>query len=348
MSKALLQSNTNKLLNSEDPLMIHSALENVHYLFSKITTVRADILEEHHYQETFIDGGKAVSPHIAARCLLDPLRTIQFLRGIYAGIHEAMRRFPGERIHIVYAGCGPYATLLLPLTTQFTPEQIELTLIDIHKPSIEAVQNLIEAFEIEPYIYRCVQTDAITYRHPPEKPLHMVVSETMQAGLDQEPQLAITRNFLPQLKKNGLFIPEAIEITATLSKSTEEDVGLRMHRDKYGYPVGREVEAQTERLSLGSVITLNAKFAHPEKIGYGWDGIPLTTIEVPVRDEQFDQFLLLTTISIFGSYGFAPYDCELSFPKRISDLTAVISGSKIRFSYLFDGNPGLHHELIAT
>ncbi len=348
MSLALYQSNTHKLLYSEDPIAIYSALENIHYICSEITNVRADVLVEAHYQETHVAGGKAVSPYIAARCLLDPLRTMQFLRGIHAGIHEALRRFPEEQIHVVYAGCGPYATLLLPLTTQFAPEQIQLTLIDIHQPSIEAVNRLIETFELEPFIFNCVQTDAVTYCHPKEIPLHMVVSETMQAGLAQEPQLAITRNFIPQLHENGLFIPESIEVTASLSKSKDEDVGLRMHRDKYGYPLGREIEQETKRLSLGTIITLDAQFAQPEVIGNGWESIPLATIDIPERDEQFDQFLLLTTISIFGSYKFAPYDCELSFPQRIHDLTKVKSGSKIQFSYVFDGNPGLRHELISA
>ena len=242
---------------------------------------------------------------------------------------------------------GPYATLLLPLTTQFTAEQIQLTLIDIHKPSIDAVRSLVEAFKLEPYIYKCLQTDAVTYRHAAELPLHMVVSETMQAGLAQEPQLAIMRNFLPQLKENGLFIPEEITIEASLSSSELEDVGLRMQRDEFGYPIGRDIEQQAERLSLGSIMTINSELAHPDVIGCGWESIPLTTIEVPDRDEKLDQFLLLTSISIFDSYGFAPYDCELSFPKRIYDLNEVANGSKIHFSYEFDHQPGLRHEIIS-
>ncbi|KAA3663382.1 MAG: hypothetical protein DWQ04_10830 [Chloroflexi bacterium] len=347
MSLELLQTSTNRLLNSDDPAMICSALENIHIICSKITGVRGDVLVERHFKQTFLDGGKAISPYLAARCLLDPLRTVRFLRGIYAGIHEGFRRFPGERIHIVYAGCGPYATLLLPLTTQFTPEQIQLTLIDIHKPSIDGVRTLIETLGLEAYIYKCVQTDAVTYQHPPEIPLHMVVSETMQAALAQEPQLSIMRNFLPQLHENGLFIPEEIVVEASLSRSEEEDVGCRTHRDEFDYPVGREIEMQTERIPLGPIITLNSASAHPDMIGYEWETIPLATVEVPPRDVQFDQFLLLTTVSIFGPYGFAPYDCELSFPLRLYDLTKVASGSRIHFSYVFDRKPGLHHELLS-
>ena len=257
-----------------------------------------------------------------------------------------LRRFPGERIHIIYAGCGPYGTLLLPLTTQFTPEQMELTLIDIHELSIDGVRGLIEALGIEDYIYQCVQANAVTYRHPSEIPLHMVVSETMEAGLAREPQLAIMRNFLPQLHENGLFIPENIVVDAYLSSSEEEDIGLLMHRDEFGYPVGREIQLQADRLPLGRVIALNLNSAYPQEIGHGWDAIPLTTLEIPPRDECLDQFLLLTTVSIFGSYKFTPYDCELSFPIRLHDLNQVASGSRIQFSYIFGQKPGLHHEVL--
>ena len=341
-----IRTATNCLLNSEEQAAIHRALNTIHTIFSEITKVRGDVLEPHHDEETFLDGGVAISPHLAARCLFDPIRTVRFLRGINAGIHEAIRRFPGERIHILYAGCGPYGTLLLPLTTQFTPEQMQLILIDIHKPSIEGVRSLIKALGIENYIYKCVQADAVTYRHPNEIPLHMVVSETMQAGLAREPQLAIMRNFLPQLETNGLFIPENIVVEACLSSSEEEDIGQLMHRNEYGYPVGREMQLQAGRLPLERIIALNSESAHPQKIGRGWETIPLGTLEIPPRDKRFDQFLLLTTVSIFSSYGFAPYDCELSFPLRLHDLNQVASGSKIHFSYEFDRKPGLHHELI--
>jgi hypothetical protein len=344
----MLKDATTMLLSTDDQAEIHAALDAIHTMFAKITSVRADKLTHaQHLKETIVKGGVAISPHMAALCLLDPLRTVQFLRGIHAAIHEAMHRFPAERIHIVYAGCGPYATLLLPLTTQFSSDQIALTLIDIHKPSIEGVKCLIAALGVAPYVVQCIQANAITYRHPAEMPLHMVVSETMQTGLAREPQFAIMRNFLPQLAENGLFIPESIVVDACLSSSQEEDIGLLMGRDEYRYPVGRKLHSQVERLPLGRIITLNASFAHPDVIGAEWDTIPLATLRIPPRDPGLDQFLLMTAVSIFGSYHFAPYDCELSFPLKLHDLTQAAPGTEIRFSYRFGQNPKLQHEVIS-
>lgn len=335
---------TDCLLENDDRTAIHEALSSVHSIFSGITGVRGDILEPAHDGDTFLNGGVAISPHMAARCLFDPLRTVRFLRGIHAGIHEAMRRFPGERIQILYAGCGPYATLLLPLTTRFAPEQVQFTLIDIHKISIEAVCRIVETLGLQNYIHACVQTDAITYRHPSHIPLHLVISETMQAGLRREPQVAIMRNLLPQLAANGIFIPESIRVEACFSSSKDEDIGLWMHRDELGYPLGRERQAL--RLPLAQIMDLSPAAAQPEGLGQGWEAVPLGVVDVPPRDENFDQFLLMTTISIHGSHAFEPYDCELSFPLRLYELDGAAPGSRIQFSYAFGRKPGLEHRFI--
>jgi hypothetical protein len=341
---------THCLLTSDDRVAIHQALQEIHAICSEITTVRGDVLEPHHDEETFLDGGVAISPHLAARCLFDPLRTVQFLRGIHAGIHKAMRRFPGEPVHLLYAGCGPYATLVLPLTTQFSPEQIQLTLIDIHQDSIEGVKRLVKVLDVADYVVACRQADAITYRHPDSVPLHVVVCETMQAGLAQEPQVAIMLNLLPQLEGHGIFIPENIVVEACLNDPRQEDIGLLMHRDEFGFPVGRETARQSERLELGRILALNMETAremnHDNGRAKGRDVIPLTTIEGPERADGADEFLFMTTVSVFGSFELAPYACELSFPLRVHELSPVEGGTRIQFSYAFEPKPGLRHQLL--
>jgi hypothetical protein len=327
----------------DDQAAIHRALHEIHAICSEMTGVRGDVLERQHDEETFLEGGVAISPHLAARCLLDPLRTVRFLRGVHAGIQEATRRFPGERIHLLYAGCGPYATLVLPLTTQFSPEQLQLTLLDMHPVSIQGVRRLVQALGISDYVTACLQANAITYQHPDSVPLHMVVCETMQAGLAREPQVAIMLNLVPQLVDYGLFIPENIVVEAVLSDSQQEDVGLLMHRNELGFPVGHETEPP-ERLALGRIMALDAGTARELGRRGGQEVFPLTTIEVPKRAKGLEQFLLMTTISVFDSIELGPYDCELSFPLRIHELYQVESGTRIRFSYALGANPGLRHQ----
>ena len=88
--------------------------------------------------------GFAISPKYAAGCLLDYHRTKKFLRGIAAAIEEAFRRFPGQVIEIVYAGCGPYGTLLIPLCTRFSSDTIRFTFIDSHQRSLDSVRTIVE------------------------------------------------------------------------------------------------------------------------------------------------------------------------------------------------------------
>jgi hypothetical protein len=267
------------------------------------------------------------------------------MRGVYGAVEEALRRFPGERIHLLYAGCGPYATLVLPLLTQFSPAQLQVTLIDVHSASIRGVRRLVEALDLSAYGLACMEADAITYRHPDHLPLHVVVCETMQAGLAREPQVAITLNLLPQLVAGGIFVPENILVEAHLGDSRREDIGLLMHRDERGVPLGYAAD-RPERLKLERVMALNADTVREWSGHRTQDPFPLATIEVPERSADLDQFLLQTRISVYGPFALAPYACELSFPLRLHEYTGVESGARIRFSYALGSKPGLRHRRV--
>src|SRR6185312_9777146 len=60
--------------------------------------------------ETIVSGGVALSFTGAANCLDDYLRTVRFIKGTYFAIKELKEKFPDEKLNILYAGCGPYAT----------------------------------------------------------------------------------------------------------------------------------------------------------------------------------------------------------------------------------------------
>ena len=68
--------------------------------------------------------------------LMSNFRTVKFIRGMHDAIKEAQRLNPGKRISVLYAGCGPFGTLALPLTTQFQSHEVEFTLLDLHNESV--------------------------------------------------------------------------------------------------------------------------------------------------------------------------------------------------------------------
>ena len=137
-----------------------------------------------------------------------------FIRALYAGLRAAQRRFGDAPIRVLYAGCGPYATLLLPLLHRFEPSALELTLLDIHQPSLNSVKQLLAHHGLGAHRVCTVRADACRYRHP--RSLHLVIAETMQKALEQEPQFAVTANLAPQLHAGGWFLPERIHVELCL------------------------------------------------------------------------------------------------------------------------------------
>jgi len=61
---------------------------------------------------------------------------------------------------------------------------------------------------------KVVLTDATTYKH--NSKIDLLISETMYAGLINEPQIQIMRNLVPQVRQTGTIIPEEITVEASL------------------------------------------------------------------------------------------------------------------------------------
>ena len=171
---------------------------------------------------THLDGGIALSSQHALDCLQDPLRTIRFIKATHQAILECFNRFPNEQIELVYAGCGPAASIIVPLLCLFVPSQLSITLLDINKTSIDAVNATIDALGAQDFFRGILLEDAIKYQHPEHLPLHMVLSETMDKALTKEPQVSITQNLAPQIHEHGIFIPEAITIFTEYSFYSKE------------------------------------------------------------------------------------------------------------------------------
>src|SRR5262245_4487809 len=80
-----------------------------------------------------LDSGKALSPADAARCVLDFRRTACYLQATAAALDAALQRWPQRPLRVLYAGCGPFAPLALPLARRHSAARVEFVLVDVHE-----------------------------------------------------------------------------------------------------------------------------------------------------------------------------------------------------------------------
>ncbi len=272
-------------------------------------------------QTTFLKTGKAISPKDAARCVLDYRRTAGFLQGIYSAIKQSQLNFPGEKIEILYAGCGPFAALALPQCAKFGSDEIAFTLIDIHQRSLDSARTIFEKFGFENYVGEFIKTDASVYQNEHGKKFHIIVTETMQKSLEKEPQAAITLNLANQLRKNGIFIPQKITVSACLAKPE------------------LEFDAETkdkERIYLGNILELSV----------GSKGnFPPQTVTMPLADLSGRSFMLMTHIQIFEDKILLDYNSGISYPTILNKIE-LKKGRTIEFKYMIGKDPHFEYKYI--
>ena len=116
--------------------------EGVHSL-SKLfcEAVDFDELETINQQNISTKTGKAIAPRWAASCITDMMRTRKFILGIRDAIEERLKTNPGHPVTVMYAGTGPFASLLTPLITVFSPAQLQMVLLEINPVSISYLEK---------------------------------------------------------------------------------------------------------------------------------------------------------------------------------------------------------------
>jgi len=291
--------------------LILDGLHTLHEFYASVTGVSAEQTTD---GNIFLPTGKAISPGQAAHCLLDLKRTTGFLRGIERAILDLQQKFPDEPVNILYAGCGPYATLLTPLTTLFGPNQVRFYLMDVNEHSLKAVQTLYHHLGAQEYVAEYICADAAQYKM--EKRMHLVISEAMQKALMKEPQLSIMLNLIPQMEESAIFIPYEIRVAAYLLDRDQEISNL----------LGEGPAPQ--RVKLGDVYTIGRNDVQPPQS---------VTFSIPSGIGSHDQVYLLTDISIYSDESLTINECGLTLPCWLYNVKS--DQEKIRVEYVMDGDP---------
>lgn len=286
--------------------------------------------------ETTTPNGLAISPTMAALCADDYVRTITFIRGVHDAIVDRRTQYPDRPVRVLYAGCGPYAPLAIPLMTIFAPTETLFTLLDIHADSIASIQSIIENLGLSSSVAGYETVDAASYPISPERPPDVIILEIMRACLEVEPQVAVTRKLLAQAP-DAVLVPEEVRIDLMLVDPSRE-----VQRDT------TEDESNNRgrnRIPVGTVMSLNQETVRE------WEGdhglrLQVSSVRLPdVVEEQY-QPMLFTIIRTYENHVIENYDSGLTFPRTPTLEGKLRPGRVIQFYYEFGLRPQLIGEIV--
>ncbi|MGH2553133.1 MAG: hypothetical protein ACRDEB_05415 [Chitinophagaceae bacterium] len=318
-----LASVTKSLLSDE---LDYGKLTNAVIALKKLFCEAAgfDELADVNQQNIQTASGKAIAPRWAASCLDDMMRTRSFILGIRDAIEEKLRLNAGRPVTVLYAGAGPFATLLTPLITCFSSEQVKMVLIEINPVSIRHLQKMILHIGMEEYIIDVVQADAVNYSIPDDQQPDILVSETMNNALQREPQVSIVANLMSQCSRQPFLIPEQIKIEACL--------------------IGDPLLNPSSILSLNTLLELDVQTAiqiknDPDKVQALSPGVQVT---IPSRpDPLYKQLALCTTIRIFRQHVIRHNESGLTIPQILMMISSIKKFPvRMLFQYCISDTPG--------
>jgi hypothetical protein len=313
---------TQNLLTCDNNFLImKQSVDMLYSIFSEITGVTGD---NFNYQQIMLPSGKAISPSSAAFCLLELRRTAIFFRGINKAIQQKLSEKKKDPVHILYAGTGPYATLILPLLTLYNPDDIKVDLLDINEISLLSAINLFKNIGLDPFIGETFLSDATTFTF--ETKYDIIVSETMQAALKKEPQVAIMQNLIPQMTENTIFIPESVTVSASIVSAGHWD-------DKMGTVNDIEIFVRKNLFTIDKD-HLKTETYHNE-------------LNFPPIDGTNINLQLDTEISVFGDEILNNSDCSLTLPLKVCNLDNH-QGGTIRFWYEHGTFPGVRCQITGS
>ena len=315
---------------TSSPKQLRAALNAFSQLCSDVGGVVPDPSFDAWADDSLLNDGVAISPEAAAHCVSDTQRTVIFIRAAYAAITNAKQRFANGPIEVLYAGCGPFATLVLPILAKFNPGELVVHLLDIHQRSLNSVVLLIGHFDLQEHRISYIQDDACHYQHSSNP--HVIIAETMQKSLEQEPQFAVTANLAPQLHARGIFIPQRIEVALCLAILEAERAALQ--RGDALDP--NALQATGERHALATVLCLTPEQAVTLKQQACQNSHGLlelnpihVTLPAITNLNTFDA-VLFTRIQAFEQHRLLDYESEITLPLCCNEFTPLKAGEQYK------------------
>lgn len=302
-------------------------------------------------------SGLILSPDHCVTTIRDSLRVGLFLKGVDAALKQLAEENFGEPLHIVYPACGPFAPLLLPLLTYYknqgiySPDEINVTFIDIQEGAAIALDALVKQLGLQEYVRKICCMEACEYQVAND--VHMVILEAMQHGFSREGHLRLAKHFADLLHPNGIFLPQNIAVTASLSSAQREYVDQWKTDD-----MSVHGKIRNERIELGKVLEVNLEFLRAmqeQVIDEHTRIVECSTLSIPYLEPAEGEKTLLfhTRVNVFGEDWLGEYESGITHPLPDSQVCVnfiphdlrpgdllVGSGDSLTFYYCMNGLPG--------
>lgn len=212
----------------KDPAFVSAAIQDG--ARRKIETILGDFSEEDDWKNSvrslraflmqnftinsFPGDDLGLPPERALGCMNEEKRTMKFVQGLYGALADLdVRR---EEIEMVDAGTGPVP--IFGILAALKSPKTKVTCLEINQGSAKMAAKIIERLCLQDRV-KVVCTDATNYKH--DKPIDLLISETMYVGLTEEPQAQIFNNLAPQVVPDGVVIPEEIIVKVGLAKESK-------------------------------------------------------------------------------------------------------------------------------
>ena len=338
-SKDALRQIADSLYNPELHYQdLYNACQHYKDLLMQITEINFE--DDSHRNDIFTDAGRAVGTEWAIRCVEDIMRTRAYCQAVQRAVSDLLKT--KKSVRLIYAGTGPFATLVLPLITRFSSDELQLDLMEINPESAEHLKKVLAYFDAEDYVRELIITDATTYTVGDPESVDILLSETMQAGLTNEHQVAICYNLLPQLSAETIMIPDQI-ILKLYAVNQDKHQQYKTSAPTEAAPEFYEDLGTLYRLDKPSIMTQHEKI---NAMGAAAKFEPVT-LEVP-RDahRRFHQLTVATQILLYKDLELKLEESGLTSMRILQPLNPMMQTVKnLRSTYYTGENPGLDFEM---
>lgn len=340
LKKTLAKITQNLISEEVDSGVLKNSIEELKLLLERVSGLNQKVVVNS--DNIALSTGKAIGPKWAGMCLEDTTRTRKFIMGIHKAIQEVLIKNPKKPVTILYAGTGPFATLILPLLSLYKPSELQLILLEVNTISIENLKKIIKGFDAYEYIKAIYNCDASNFIVPSEFDADILLVECMQHALLREPQVDITYNLLPQLKKEAILIPEKISLHLALIDTDKKKEYLSIEDNKSEKDYYENSEA---------VFTLNKAEILQNSLNFKKESFHFPKKETHFSKEQlgnYDFIAVSTEITIFENISLEIDESGLTVPMLLADLNydQKVIGAKTQ--YIVGTDPELVSQLVRS